>query len=1041
MKSTVWKSTFREIKQSLGRYLAILAIVALGVGFFAGLKVTQPEMLETTERYYRENQFYDYRLLSTVGFEEEDVETFRQQEDVKAAEGAVTFDILCEGQDKNSRVLKAHSITEDVNRLVLTAGELPVNADECVVDANLYDASWIGKKIKLSDANKEEDLKHFSYREYKITGIAKSPLYIQFERGNTSLGNGTVSGFIYLPREGFTEDYYTEIYVAFEENFPLYSDAYDRYIDEKTEHWEELTTKVANDRYTVTKAKAETELADGKAELAEKRAEGEAELADAGQQLLDAEQKLLDGEQQLLDAKEELERAPEIIAEKEEQLAVAEQTLREKEAELDMGEIALGVGVAQGFGQISEALNEVAGDGFSSLLNGNGTGNALQGAMGSSGGSGDAQSALSDAKKQIADGRAQIVAAKQELEKGKAAIADAKKKLKDGKEELLKREKELADAREAYETGKREYEEGLAEFNTQIADAEEKIADGEAALAELENPEGYVLGRDTNVGYVCFENDSGIVDGVANVFPVFFFLVAALVCITTMNRMVEEQRTQIGVLKALGYSEWSIMLKYIFYSGSAAVLGCLTGFFGGTILFPKVIWYAYGMLYQVDALVYRFDIGLAVISLVASLVCSVGTTWLSCRYELAEVAAGLMRPKAPKAGKRVIFEYMPFIWKRLKFLQKVSVRNVLRYKKRFFMMIVGISGCAALLVTGFGVRDSVVNVAAQQYTEIQIYDIGVTYAKPVDAAMEQELAAITEEKGGSYALVSEMASVLETADGDKDINLVVLDSDKDMTPFLNLHTVKKEPLAYPSGNQAVISHKLAEQNGIKVGDTVTLRDEQMKKIKVEIGGISQNFVYNYVYLSADAYEAQMGSAPEYKTAYVNVADGEDGRLLAASLMNAREVAAVTVNEDTLARFSSMLQSMNLIVLVIIICAAGLAFIVLYNLTNINITERVREIATIKVLGFYEKETASYVFRENDVLTLIGALVGLVLGHFLHRFVMSQINVDIVAFDVHVRPASYLYSVVLTLLFAWFVNKLMKRKIDRVSMTESLKSVD
>lgn len=1030
MKSTIWKTTFREIKQSLGRYIAILAIVALGVGFFAGLKVTQPEMLATTERYYEETSFYDYRLLSTVGFAKEDVETFRQQEAVKAAEGAVEFDILCEGRGGNSRVLKAHSITEEVNRLVLVEGELPQNADECVVDANMYDASWIGKKIKLSDANAEEDLEHFSYREYKITGIVQSPVYIQFERGTTSLGNGTVSGFIYLLPGGFAEDYYTEIYIDFDETFPLYSDEYESYIDEKTEYWEELTQRTAKERYVTVKADAKAELADGKAELAEKKSEAEEELAEAKTELEDATAQIADGEQKLAEAKEAFETAPETIAEKEAELAKAEQSIREKEAELNAGEIALGIGVAQGVGQVSEMMNG------SNL--GESMGNAAQG---SGDALKDAKAQLESAKQQIAEGRTQIAAAKKEIENGKAALAAAKKQLRDGEAELLKREKELEDAKEKYEDGKREYQEGLAEFHTEIADAEAKIADGEKALAELETPEGYVLARDTNVGYVCFENDSAIVDGVANVFPVFFFLVAALVCMTTMNRMVEEQRTQIGVLKALGYSQWTIMKKYIFYSGSAAVLGCLIGFFGGTILFPKVIWYAYGMMYRVDSLVYLFDWKMAGISLAASLVCSVGTTWVSCRYELAEVAAELMRPKAPKAGKRVIFEYVPFIWKRLKFLQKVSVRNVFRYKKRFFMMIVGISGCAALLVTGFGVRDSVVNVASQQYTEIQIYDIGVTYSKPVDEDARHELAEITEDIGSEYAFVMEKTVDLETEQGNKSMNLVVMDGDTDMTPFINLHTVKKEPLSYPAGNTAVISHKIAEQYDIKVGDTITLRDENMNVIKVKISGISQNFVYNYVYLSAEAYREQLKKELEYKTAYVNVKEGGDSRLTAVSLMNASDVAAVAVNEDTMARMESMLKSMNLIVFVIIICAAGLAFIVLYNLTNINITERIREIATIKVLGFYENETASYVFRENNVLTFIGALAGLVLGHFLHAFVMSQINVDMVAFDVHVRPASYVYSLILTLFFAWFVSLMMRKKIDRISMTESLKSVD
>ena len=550
-----------------------------------------------------------------------------------------------------------------------------------------------------------------------------------------------------------------------------------------------------------------------------------------------------------------------------------------------------------------------------------------------------------------------------------------------------------------------------------------------------------MLGRDTNVGYVCFESDSGIVDGVADVFPIFFFLVAALVCVTTMNRMVEEQRTQIGVLKALGYSEHTIMAKYMFYSGSAALTGCVAGFALGTVMFPKVIWYAYGMLYKMESLVYVFDWKLAVISVTVSLICSVGTTFVSVRRELTEVAAELMRPKTPKAGKRVFLEYLPFIWKRLKFLQKVSMRNIFRYKKRFFMMVVGISGCSALLVTGFGVRDSVTGIITQQYTQIQTYDIGITYSSSVAQKQKDELE--NKEKDGvkNFVFVAEKSMDLVGEEKTKSVSLIMADPDSDITPFINLHTEKKEPIAFPQKGETVISAKVADELGIKTGDTVTLQDSDMKTLKVTVSGVCENFVYNYVYLSADTYAEQMKAEPEYKTAFVSVSEGTDAHLLGTALMAMADVAAVNISQDDMERFSSMMSSMDLIVAVIILCAAGLAFIVLYNLTNINITERVREIATIEVLGFYENETAAYVFRENTILTFLGALVGLVLGIFLHRFVMSQIVVDMVSFDVHVKQISFLYSLVLTMVFTWFVDRLMRKKIDAISMTESLKSVD
>lgn len=917
MRSMIWKSTFREIRESLGRFLAILAIVALGVGFFAGLKVTQPAMLETAQRYFDKTSLYDYRLISTVGFSEDEVETIQKQKDVAAAEGAVTFDIICESGGKE-RVIKMHSITENVNRLVLVDGKLPENASECVVDSNLYDASMIGKTIKLSEGNNEEDLEHFSNREYKITGIVQSPLYSQFERGSTSLGNGRVSGFAYLLPEGFADDYYTEVYVKFDSDFPLYSEEYDAYINQKQDAWETLAENLAAERYQTVCSEAETKLLDGKKQLAEKKEETKSQLDDAKIQLDDAKSQIEDSEKQL---------------------------------------------------------------------------------------------------------------------------ADAKKQLEESKTQIAEKEAELSDAKKQYEDGKKEYEDGLSTYNKEIEKAEKKISDGEKTLQELKEPDTYVLGRDTNVGYVCFESDSGIVDGVADVFPIFFFLVAALVCVTTMNRMVEEQRTQIGVLKALGYSEHTIMAKYMFYSGSAALTGCVAGFALGTVMFPKVIWYAYGMLYKMESLVYVFDWKLAVISVTVSLICSVGTTFVSVRRELTEVAAELMRPKTPKAGKRVFLEYLPFIWKRLKFLQKVSMRNIFRYKKRFFMMVVGISGCSALLVTGFGVRDSVTGIITQQYTQIQTYDIGITYSSSVAQKQKDELE--NKEKDGvkNFVFVAEKSMDLVGEEKTKSVSLIMADPDSDITPFINLHTEKKEPIAFPQKGETVISAKVADELGIKTGDTVTLQDSDMKTLKVTVSGVCENFVYNYVYLSADTYAEQMKAEPEYKTAFVSVSEGTDAHLLGTALMAMADVAAVNISQDDMERFSSMMSSMDLIVAVIILCAAGLAFIVLYNLTNINITERVREIATIEVLGFYENETAAYVFRENTILTFLGALVGLVLGVFLHRFVMSQIVVDMVSFDVHVKQISFLYSLVLTMVFTWFVDRLMRKKIDAISMTESLKSVD
>ena len=817
------KSTFREIKSSVGRFAAMLAIIALGVGFFAGLKVTRSNMVISMKDYLDRHGFYDFRLVSTWGFEPGGIEELKKMTgmpdgdaEIEDIEASISLDVMYSGAGGRRGVVKTMSLPDKVNTVELVAGRMPENSSECVADSRMFGEDAIGTVITIAPENEQELRDKFVSESFTLVGLVQSPLYVQFERGNTSLGTGRLDGFIYLQPEAYHIEYDTDIYVRFRQNNPLYGDAYIDYIEGKQELWEQSLSRLADRRY---------------------------------------------------------------------------QKIRM-----------------------------------------------------------------------------------------------------------------------------------------------------EAGLAELEKPETYVLGRNTNVGYVCFENDSNIVEGIANVFPVFFFLVAALVCITTMNRMVEEQRTQIGVLKALGYSSAGIMSKYMTYSGLAAVIGCVSGFFLGTWGFPKVIWVVYGIMYNTDKLLYVFDWRLAFFSVLVSLLCSVGATWFSCRLELAETAAQLMRPKAPKAGKRVFLEKLPFLWKRLSFLRKVSVRNIFRYKKRFFMMLLGISGCTALMVTGFGIKDSIADVAERQYREIQVFDLGVSLKTPANEELETRLTELSEEGIADFLCLTESNMDIVTEKGTKSIYVVAGDAGR-LSDYVDMHTKGGEKIAYPGAGEGVITQKLADRYGIAMGDEVCLRDGDMHEMTVKITAVMENYVNNYLYLSEDTMESFYGGNLEKKTVYVNLKDDADPHALAATIMELEETASVDVNQDTVERVGSMMESLNIIVVIVIICAAGLAFIVLYNLTNINITERIREIATIKVLGFFKRETESYVFRENLLLTVLGMFPGLVLGKFLHAFVMSQIQIDLIAFDTRVAPVSYLYSAILTVVFAWLVNRGMSGKLENVSMTESLKSVD
>lgn len=1000
MKSMMKKTTLREIRESLGRYLAIMAIVALGVGLFAGLKITKTVMVGSADAFWQAQQLYDYRLVSTLGFEEEDVQALAQKADVRAVQGAMEADVLYTDEQGNDKVLKAHSILENINMLETVAGRLPESDTECVVDDHLYGEEVIGSKIVLSGDNDQDDLDSFRYTEYTIVGTVRSPLYVQFERGTTSLGNGSVSGFVYLLPEGFATDYYTDIYVKFEEDAQVYSDEYDAYMDEREAQWETYCEEQGERRYQSIMTEAEEELADAEQELADEKAEAEVELADAKQELTDAEKEIADGEKKLEDGEQELADNKEIIAQKEQELADARAALEAQEAELASQEEAL-AGMMQG---------QAAGMQY--------------------------QMPADMARQQLEAGKAQI-------EEGEAELRKARGQIRDAGEEIEESRQELADARQEVEDGWQEYNDAKAEFDEKIVDAEQKLADARAEIADIEKPDTYVLGRETNTGYVCFESDSSIVEGIANVFPVFFFLVAALVCMTTMNRMVEEQRTQIGVLKALGYGEARIMGKYLFYSGSAASTGCVAGYLAGIRLFPLVIWQAYGVMYRFGGIVYAFDWATAVLCLAVSLLCSMGTTWASCRHELREVAAELMRPKSPKAGKRIFLEWIPFIWNRMKFLHKVSVRNIIRYKRRFLMMVIGISGCTALLLTGFAIRDSVTTVADRQFEEIQTYAVGVTLKDGVtkeDLSLLEELDQIVADNGGDYGLAVETSMDLETADGIKSVKLIAAAEPESFGAYFDLHTPAGEPIAYPQAGEVVICNKLSERYRIRAGDTITLFNEDREELQAVVSGVCENYIYNYVYVNEETYRKATGETG-YQSVYVNLPAEADVYGVGASLMKAEHVTAVAVNRDMLLRVSRMMTSMNYIVFVIIACAGALAFIVLYNLNNINITERIREIATIKVLGFYKKETATYVFRENTVLTGIGCAVGLVLGRLLHIYVMHEVDIDMMSFDVHVEPVSYLLSILLTFVFTWLINRIMSGKLDKINMAESLKSVD
>ena len=621
--------------------------------------------------------------------------------------------------------------------------------------------------------------------------------------------------------------------------------------------------------------------------------------------------------------------------------------------------------------------------------------------------------------------------AKRELASGQRAFAQG---LMDYQEGINAWE----DGMKEYEQARADAEEGFAEAEEELAEAERKLADARVEIDALQPPETWLLDRDSNPGYVAYDNDSQIVQGVSRVFPLFFFLVAALVCVTTMTRMVDDQRTQIGTLKALGYSNARITRKYVFYSGSAALIGAVTGFFAGSAIFPICIWKGYSLLYGFGRIRIVFNWTLGAVSLAVALLCSAGATYAACRKELHSVPAELMRPRTPAAGKRVWMERIGFVWRRFSFLHKVTIRNIFRYKKRLIMMVLGIAGCTALVITGLGLRDSICDIAEDQFGRIMTYDYAIAFREDVTEEERKVFAEKAGERLAECVLACADSAEAEGKTGSKEVNIIAC-SDPQITTMIHLRTDGRE-IPWPEDGGVVISDNLAELLGISEGDVMRVKTDEVHTVEIPVTDVFQNYVFYYAVMTENTYREVLGRTFRFNSVYADAGEG-DIHEIAARLSDEDCVASVSVMADLRTTVGNMLRSMHYIVVLVIACAAALALVVLFNLSNINISERVREIATIEVLGFSEKETAAYVFRENVVLTLMGAVLGLPLGKLLHAFVMDQIRLDIVCFETKVTPLSYGLAVMLTFVFTFAVDLIMRRKLTRIDMAEALKSVE
>lgn len=1046
MNSETRKMLLRSIRATFGRFLAILAITALGVGFYAGLKSSQPDMLRSADDYLRRQRMYDLQLMSSLGLMKSDPAAFRRLPGVDAAEGACSADAYARVGEAEEEVWHFQTLTEEVAVPELLLGRLPEGADECLGDSSIFKEEDLGKRISLTDSNSEDTLEHFAARDFTLVGIARSPRYISVDRGSSELGSGRPAGFVLLPAAAFTDGVYHELLLWLDLPGEIYSEEYADALRRLRPSVETLLNRRGLLRAEQLRRENSEELRRARKELDDGWSEYRLGLQQAAQELAE-------GERKLQAAQDTLDAGWAELVKNEADLAANYRDFNEDYAafqsqygglvDLDALEGLLndpGALESANLGEIVKSLTGVLPDLTKPLDQLSDTLSGLQQQFEASGLPGllegldgveipdfsGTEEAFDQLKSLDTEKLMSLLTKKMELDMTRSTLQASRRQLEEA-------ESQLADGRYEYEQGKEKAERELNEARQKLEDAEKELAEGEAELEDSIRPELFTLDRTSNPGYVTFENDSAIVDGIAVVFPVFFVLVAALVCVTTMTRMVNEERTQIGTLKAMGYSSPVIMAKYLLYAGLSALLGCLLGFFLGATGLPYLVWYAYNIMYQYEDLLFHFSLFMLAACLLVSVAGSLFVTWLACRTALAEKPAELIRPKAPAVGKRVLLERIGPLWRRLPFLSKVSIRNAFRYPSRVFMMLLGIGGCTALMVAGFGAKDSLAGVGGFQYDEISLYDVVVTL-DPSKAG--QDPGALWDGWAEHAAAAHREEIRLLNRDGaGKDTELILAEAG-DITPLLSLHTKSREALPWPGKGEAVITAKLSDTLGLRAGDTAVLRLSNGREQSVTISGVCEYYVGHAVFASPEGFP---DTSRNY--ALIRVKEGEDPGLRAARLRSEEGVNYVSLTRTERETLENSMASVDLLVLMLVFCSGALAFITLYNLTNINIMERVREVATVKVLGFTPRETAEYILNENLMLSFFGALFGLLLGKLLHRFVMLSIKLDYMTYDVRIASLSYALSFVITVVFALLTNLFMRGKLEKVNMAESLKSVE
>lgn len=902
MKKSVFKDFIREIKGSLGRFFAIMAIVAIGVAFFAGITASSNDMKHSSDSYYDEYNMNDIRILSSIGLTADDMDAISKVDGVKAVYGANTQDVLVNYDGKEnvahvSSVPVGKSSDDDsyINQLRIKEGRLPENDKECVVKyEDTRKSMQIGDVITFKSGTEDDISDTFKDSEYTVVGIVYSPCYVSYDLGSSGIGNGHISYCIYVPDDELKNDYYTEGYVIIDgaKELDTYSDEYKTMMDKYTDD----IKGISKDRLDIRKQNIKDEYAKAKEEKRE-----------------------------------------EILG-----------TIR--------------------------------------------------------------QNVVDSITKQY---------------------------------ETYYPGMDVSAMIEPYVTPA--YEKAVLQFDFESVYAEyDKMM--EETLADSDDWEWYVLTRESSYSFRDYESSANRMKAIATVFPLFFIIVAGLVCLTTMTRMVEEQRGLIGTYKALGYGKGTIALKYVSYALAASLVGGIIGCIIGLRLFPYIIYDSWNIIYQLPSITYASHTLLSVVAVLSLVLVTLIATLYSCYYELSEEPSVLMRPKAPKSGKKILLEHT-FIWKHMSFTRKVTMRNIFLYKKRFFMTVIGIAGCGALITAGFGIKDSVQSIIDNQYCQIIHYDDILVFNNNADTESIKNVAdniakdEYYKDSLMDYAYTSDVKVSGESDDYSTEITVV--SNEQDYKDFVTFRSRKDKSELELTDSGVIITEKLAKDLSVKAGDTILIQDDNNKQVSVNVTGVMEMYINNYIFMTSDYFNQVFGYTPD-NNRILGKLTGDDETVQAAigdRYLTDSSVKSLTFVKANISRFENMIQSLDLVTWVLIISAGMLAFVVLYNLTNVNISERIREIATIKVLGFYDTEVGEYVYRENIILTLIGGVFGLLLGVALHSYIMTTIELDGVMFGTKINISSFLISYGITILFSLLINLIMYPSLKKIPMVESLKSVE